>query len=116
MIEKIKKIKLTIIAPEGKLTNGIDYNIEVKDDATIVDTLGALDKKIIEGQEKSVFPLYKGLILNNLQLVWNAEKNRIFEDCAIQAYGPNKEFMPLKDNVDFNLYPNSEVLLSVHAD
>ena len=116
MVLKIKRIKLTIFAPEGKLSNGADYEVKVKDDGTIVDVLGFLDKEIFENREKSFFPLYKGLIHSYLQLIWDAENNKIYEDCAVNAYGPNREFIPLMEKIDFNLHPNSEITIAVHAD
>ena len=60
--------------------------------------------------------MYKGLIQSYLQLIWDPQKNVIYEDCASNAYGPNKEFIPLLDDVSFNLYPDSDITLIVHAD
>ncbi len=118
MIIKIKKIKLTIFAPdpEKKLSNGLDYDLNVGDNGSIIDVLSILDKKIYESMEDSIFPIYKGLIHSYLQLIWDAEENTIYEDCAVDAYGPNKEFMPLREDINFNLYPNSEITIVVHAD
>lgn len=116
MVLEIKTIKLTLFAPEGKLSNGIDYEVKFKDDGTIIDALGFLDKEIYQNRRQSLFPLYKGLIQSYLQLIWDAENNKIYDDCAVNAYGPNREFMPLMENPDFNLYPNSEIIIAVHAD
>ncbi|MEJ2278072.1 MAG: hypothetical protein P8Y70_10050 [Candidatus Lokiarchaeota archaeon] len=66
--------------------------------------------------KKSIFPLYKGLIQSFLQLIWDAEENKIYEDCGVDAYGPNKEFIPLREKIEFNLYPNSNIILIAHAD
>ena len=66
--------------------------------------------------EKSIFPLFKGLIHSYLQLIWDAEENKIYEDCGVDAYGPNKEFIPLRDNIESNLYPNSTITIIAHAD
>ncbi|UCC18911.1 MAG: hypothetical protein JSV62_12490 [Promethearchaeota archaeon] len=118
MIIKIKKIKLTIFAPdpEKKLSTGLEYNLNIDDKGSIVDLLSNLDKKIYKNPEKSIFPIYKGLIQSYLQLIWDAEENAIYDDCAVDAYGPNREFMPLHENINFNLYPNSEITIVVHAD
>ena len=78
--------------------------------------MSAIDRKLLNNPKLSPFPLYKGLIKSYLQLIWDPQKNAIYEDCASNAYGPNKEFMPLLDDVDFNLYPNSDITLIVHAD
>ncbi|MFW9998561.1 MAG: hypothetical protein ACFE9Q_01490 [Candidatus Hodarchaeota archaeon] len=118
MIVRIKKIKLTIFAPdpENKLSNGLDYNLTINEKGTIVDLLTTLDKYIYENPEKSIFPIYKGLIHCYLQLIWDAEENVIYEDCAVNAYGPNKEFMPLREDINFNLYSDSDITIVVHAD
>lgn len=86
------------------------------DDGTIVEALSAIDKKIFANPEKSPFPMYEGLIRSYLQLIWDPENNVIYDDCATNAYGPEREFIPLQDDVNFNLYPNSNITLIVHAD
>lgn len=118
MIIKIKKIKLTVFAPdpEKKLSNGLEYNLIINDNGSIIDALSTLDKMVYENPEKSIFPIYKGLIHSYLQLIWDAEENAIYDDCAVNAYGPNKEFMPLHEDINFNLYPDSEITIAVHAD
>ena len=114
----IKNIKLTIFAPdpEKKLSKGIEYNLDLKDDGTIVDALSILDKQMYENPESSIFPIYKGLIHSFLQLIWDSEENMIYEDCAVNAYGPNREFIPLQEEINFNLFPESEITIVVHAD
>jgi hypothetical protein len=118
VITKIKKLKLTIFAPdpEKKLSNGLENNISIIDNGTIIDALTSLDKNAYKDSGSSIFPIYKGLIHSYLQLIWDAEDNAIYDDCAVSAYGPNKEFMPLHENIDFNLYPESEITIVVHAD
>jgi len=114
----MKSINITIFAPdpEKKLINGLTYSVQVEDTASIIDVLSALDKEMINNPEKSIFPIYKSTIYSFLQLIWDVERNKIYEDCGIDAYGPNKEFMPLSSDVNFNLYPNSNIVISVHAD
>lgn len=114
----MKTIKLTIFAPDPENThsNGVDYEVKVEDNGSIIDALSTIDKKIINQPEKSVFPLYKGLIHAYLQLIWDVEENNIYDDCAVDAYGPNREFMPLRSNIMYNLIPNSEITIVVHAD
>ena len=114
----MKTIKLTIFAPdpEGTHSKGVTHTVEVEDNGSIIDVLSIIDKKLIEHPERSVFPLYKGLIHSYLQLIWDAEGNKIYEDCGIDAHGPNKEYMPLRDNINFALFPNSEMTIIVHVD
>ena len=118
MVIKIKKIKLTIFAPdpEKRLSNGLEKDIIISDNGSVIDLLTNLDKMTYENPNSSIFPIYKGLIHSFLQLIWDAENNVIYEDCAVNAYGPNKEFMPLHEDINFNLYPDSEITIVVHAD
>jgi len=94
----------------------LNYTINIQDDGTIIDAISNIDKKMMTNPEKSIFPLYKGLIHCYLQLIWNAEENNIYEDCGVDAYGPNKEFIPLRENIEFNLYSNSNIIITAHAD
>ncbi|KKL14193.1 hypothetical protein LCGC14_1847310 [marine sediment metagenome] len=114
----MKEISITIIAPdpERKLTQGAKYIININDEGTIIDALSAIDKQAYTDPENNVFPIYKGLIHSYLQLIWDSEENSIYDDCAVNAYGPNKEFIPLQEDIDFKLYPDSEITFVVHAD
>ena len=118
MVIKIKNIKLTIFAPdpEKRLSKGLEYAIELDDVGTIVDALSAIDKRVYSDPESAIFPIYKGSIYSYLQLIWDSEENKIYEDCALNAYGPNREFMNLQDDINTNLYPDSEITIVVHAD
>jgi hypothetical protein len=118
VIIKIKKINLTIFAPdpEKRLSKGLEYGINIDDNGTIVDALSALDKQVYSKPENIIFPIFKGLIYSYLQLIWDSEENRIYEDCAVNAYGPNREFMNLQDDINTNLLPNSNITIVVHAD
>ncbi|MHA2034888.1 MAG: hypothetical protein ACXACX_20720 [Candidatus Hodarchaeales archaeon] len=118
MIIKIKKITLTIFAPdpEKKLSQGLENIVDIKDNGTIVDALSILDKKTYLKPEASIFPIFKGLIHSYLQLIWDSEEDAIYEDCAVNAYGPEREFMNLQDDINTNLYPDSNITIVVHAD
>ena len=73
-----------------------------------------VDKMVLEDPKNSPFPLYDGHIKTYLQLFWDPRKNEIYDDCAVNAYGPNMQFMPLRDDIDLNLYPDSEI--KIHPD
>jgi hypothetical protein len=118
VIIEIKKINLTIFAPdpEKRLSKGLEYDINIDDNGTIVDALSAIDKQVYSETDNRIFPIFKGLIFSYLQLIWDSEENKIYEDCAVNAYGPNREYMNLQDDINTNLYPNSNITIVVHAD
>lgn len=112
MFLNIKKITFKISIPLTGLAKGKNFTIEIEDNATFVQALAMVDKFILERPEESIFPIYKDYIHNYLQLVWNPEKNEIYDDIGLSPYGPDengnmRRYMPLRDNIDFNLYPNS---------
>jgi len=114
VITKIKKITFKISIPLSGLSEGKEFTVEVDDNATFVQALAMVDKYIFEHPQESIFPIFKDYIFNYLQLVWNPEKNVIYDDIGLMPYGPDKEgnprnFMPLRDNINFNLYPNSVI-------
>lgn len=98
------------------LSQGEIFKVKVKDDATFVETLALVDKQAKNQSEQSIFPLFEGYIHNYIQLFWDPRENKIYEDVGLQAYGPDEEgnlrnFMPLRENIDFVLYPNSVISL-----
>ncbi|TFF85425.1 MAG: hypothetical protein EU551_04055 [Promethearchaeota archaeon] len=91
-----------------------EYSVEVKDEATFVEALAMVDKQIMDGSKKSPFPISDGIIHSYLQLFFDPKRNVIYEDCGIHAYNPGKKFNPLAENVDFNLYPDTKIV--IHPD
>ncbi len=99
--------------PYSGLSEGKIFNIEIKDDGTFPEALAMVDKYIMNNPEESIFPLFDGFIHNYLQLFWNPKENKIYEDCGLMPYGPGRKFIPLRDNPDFILYPNSIIDLQL---
>ena len=98
------------------MQKGKKYTIEVNDDATFLEALAMVDKQELEDPEKSIFPINEGYIHNYMQLFVNLEENYIYEDVGISAYGPDdnglmRKFNPIREIVEFNIYPDSEIQL-----
>jgi len=113
MIE-IKKIIFKISIPSSGLQQGKEFTIQVKDNANFVEALALVDKYIFENPNESIFPIFEGYIHNYLQLFWNPEENAIYDDIGIMPYSPDEEgnltkFMPLRDDINFILYPDSVI-------
>lgn len=108
----IKKIKFKISIPIKGLQEGREFTVNVKDDATFVEALAMVDKLIYNNPKDSIFPIYEGYIYNYLQLFWNPEENAIYDDIGLMPYGPDADgnyrlFMPIRDDITFNLFPDS---------
>jgi len=112
VIIKIKKITFKISIPSLGLQKGKTFIVQVKDDATFVEALAKVDKYIFENPHESIFPIFEGYIHNYLQLFWDPEHNKIYEDVGIMPYAPDEDgnlrrFMPIRDTLDFNLFPDN---------
>jgi len=53
VIIEIKQIKLTIFAPdpEKRLSKGLEYEIDIEDNGTILDALSTIDKQVYSEPE-----------------------------------------------------------------
>ena len=90
--------------------------VYIKDNASFIETLAMVDKIEMEAPKKSIFPINEGYIHNYLQLFVNFEENSIYDDVGIYAYGPDEDeimrrFNPIRENIEFNLYPDSVIQL-----
>lgn len=64
----------------------------------------------------SIFPVYEGYIHSYLQLFVNLEEDSIYDDVGVYAYAPDehgimRKFNPIRENIEFNLYPDSVIQL-----
>ncbi|MFX1406717.1 MAG: hypothetical protein ACFFBW_07155 [Promethearchaeota archaeon] len=112
----VKKITFEISLPIKGLQKGKEYNLLVKDDATFIECLALVDKLEMQNTTDYIFPINEGYIHNYMQLLVNIEEDKIYEDVGIFAYGPNengvmKKFNPIRDNIYFDLYPDSRIQL-----
>jgi len=112
----VKKITFEISLPIKGLQKGKEYNLLVKDDATFIECLALVDKLEKEHSIESFFPINEGYIHNYMQLLIDIEKNTIYDDVGISAYAPDenglmKKFNPIRDNINFELYPDSKIQL-----
>ena len=110
----MKKITFKLSVPQSGLCHGKKFIIKAKDDANIVEALAMVDKYIYEHPEESIFPIFEGYIHNYLQLYINLEKGCFYDDVGISPYAPDengllRKFNPIKQNLDFNLFPDSVI-------
>jgi len=113
---QIKQITFKISLNLSGLSEGKTFTVTVKDNATFTEALAMVDKHIKDHPEESIFPIFEGYIHNYLQLFWDPENNEIYDDVGIFPYGPDengllRKYIPLRENINFNLYPNSVIAL-----
>jgi hypothetical protein len=112
----MKTIKFEISLPIKGLQKGKKYTINVKEDASFLECLAMVDKIEAMNSETTIFPINEGYIHNYMQLLVNFETYSIYDDVGIYAYAPDEngimqKFNPIRDNIEFNVYPESEIQL-----
>jgi len=111
VIYKIKKITFQLSIPENGIKKNKEFVVMVNDDATFTEALAMVDKQIFQKPHQSPFSKNHIFIKCYLQLFWNPDENSIYSDVNIFAASP-RGFIPLKENLDFNLYDDSEISLT----
>ena len=109
-----KKITFQLRIPENGLSKNREYIVEVDEGATFSEALARVDQKIFEQPEQSPFGKNHVFIRCYLQLFWNPEEDKIYNDIKVFAASA-KGFMPIVANIHFNLYDNSEISLTSNA-
>jgi hypothetical protein len=112
----MKTINFEISLPMTGLQNGKRYTISIKDNASFLECLAMVDKVESANSENKIFPINDGYIHNYMQLIVNFDTNSIYEDVGIYAYAPDEnglmhKFNPIRDNIEFNVFPGSEIQL-----
>ncbi len=97
--------------PENGVGKNREFTVEVENNSTFVDALAKVDKNVFENPEKSHFTKDHRYIRSYLQLFWDPEENEIYSDIKFFAAAP-QGLMPIKKNIKFNLFDNSEISLT----
>jgi len=109
-----KKITFQLRIPENGVSKNKEFVVHVEDDAIFSEALARVDKKIFENPELSPFGENHVYVRSYLQLFWDPVENKIYDDINVFAASA-KGIMPIKHNLDFNLYDDSEVSLTSSA-
>ena len=112
----VKKIKLKISIPIKGLQSGKEYDLEIKDNANFIEALALVDKIERESLENKIFPIHNGYIHNYLQLFVNLDEETIYDDVGLSPYAPDEQglyrkFNPIRDEIKFNLFPDTIIEL-----
>ena len=81
-----------------------------------MECLAVVDKIEAMNTKTTIFPINEGYIHNYMQLFVDFKSNSIYEDVGIYAYAPDKnglmqKFNPIRNNIEFNVYPDSYIQL-----
>ena len=88
----------------------------MKDDAIFAEALAMVDKYVFDNPEISHFAdhPHDSFIKSYLQLFFNPEEEEIYSDINMFA-ASSRGYMPIGENLNFNLYNDSEISLTSSA-
>ena len=115
-VKAIKKVTFQLSVPiNGEAVNK-EFIVSVKDDAIFAEALAMVDNYILKHPDDSHFIEHKenSFIRCYLQLFWNPQENNIYSDINLFA-GSVRGIMPIESNINFNLYPDSEISMTSKA-
>ncbi len=107
----VKKITFLLRIPENGVEKNREHIVEVKDDSTFVNALAMVDKKLFENPESSPFN-ESGYLRSYLQIFWDPETNKIYDNINLFAVGERGTMMPIRNNINYNLHNDCEISLS----
>jgi len=82
------------------------FQLTLKDDASIIDAIKAVDEEIIKKMGKFPVEKYKSLF----QMVYHPYKNRFYNQVAVHAH-VKSEFLNLRENPSMSLPDGTTVIL-----
>ena len=97
--------------PENSVERNREFIVLVSDDATFVDALAMVDKQLFEIPNDSPF-VAQGYLRSYLQIFWDPENNKIYDDINLFAVGNRGSIMPIRSNIAYNLHNDCEIALS----
>ncbi|MFX1498224.1 MAG: hypothetical protein ACFFBH_11900 [Promethearchaeota archaeon] len=109
-------MEFEISIPIKGLQRGKKYSLEIEDNTTFIEALALVDKIEMGDSINSIFPLYDSHIHSYLQLFVNIDEGSLYGDVGIFAYAPDdngamRKFNPIRNNIEFNIYPDSFIQL-----
>lgn len=97
--------------PIDGVSKNKEFKVNIEDEGTFVDALAKVDELILKNPQQSHFTENHNYIRSYLQMFWDPKENEIYSDIRVFA-SSRKGFMPIENNIKFNLYADSEISLT----
>lgn len=91
--------------------------MEISDTGDLMEAVAAFDRKFFQSSKGNPIGRKKVLadreVQSLLQLVWNPKQNTLYPNIGLEARGPQMNWLPLKENMDQALPPDSSITITI---
>lgn len=108
----MKDIKILVLHPEIFQVTKDPINVRVADNADVIEVIAAADKEFSK-LTKGSFPVEN--LSSLLQFVWDVKENNFFVDVGVEVRGPDKTWIPLREDPTISLPAGTDVKLNPDA-
>ena len=105
----IKHVKLKVLDPSLKEVLGGEFNIELDDEANILDLIIKIDSTRKGRFFIKNYPEYRSL----LHLMWNPFEKRFYKQIALSAYTKDNRFFEIRKNPQLKLPDGLAIFLGL---
>jgi hypothetical protein len=115
----IKQIHISILDPAVDKILASPQIVEISDNGDLIEAIAAFDRKFFDHSKEN--PISRQKILDEreakslLHMLWNPRQNALYPNIGLEARGPQMKWIPLKDNMDLTLPPDSSIIITVDA-
>ncbi len=93
--------------------------VEISDTGDLIEAVAAFDRKFFQSSKENSIGRKKLLeereVQSLLHLVWNPQQNSLYPNIGLEARGPQMNWLPLKENLEQVLPPDSSITITIDA-
>ncbi len=93
--------------------------MEISDTGDLIEAIAAFDRKFFQSSKDNTTGRKKLLdereAISLLHMIWNPQQNTLYPNIGLEARGPQMKWLPLKDNPEQVLPPDSSITITIDA-
>ncbi len=110
---------MTILDPAIEKILPSPQTVEISDTGDLIEAIAAFDRKFFEQSMTNLAGRKKVLdgreARSILHLLWNPQQNALYPNMGLEARGPQMNWLPLKENLEQVLPPDSSITITIDA-
>ena len=94
-------------------------DVEISDTGDLIEAIAGFDRRFFQSSTENPAGRKKLLeereVQSLLHLVWNPQQNAIYPNIGLEARGPQMRWLPLKEDLEQVLPPDSSITITIDA-
>ncbi len=115
----VKIVEVSVLDPSIERILHSPQQVKIRDEGGLVESVAAFDRLYF--QELKRQGIHKNEVIDGrearsiLHLIWNPAGNILYPNIGLEARGPNREFLPLKENLEQPLPSMATLMVTIDA-